>query len=151
FSNTSTNADQYTWDFGDGSFSSEVNPVHTYLSAGTYTVKLTTTNACGSTATSKTVLTTVGTSEQAAPAFTVEIVPNPTAGDFIVKLLHSSGSADLHLQLIDPPGRVVRSIDVVLKPGVNSIPFDGSHLPKGIYQLIIRKEDSVYNYKLVIQ
>jgi PKD repeat protein len=48
FTNTSTNADTYSWDFGDGNTSTEENPVHTYAQDGTYTVVLTATNACGS-------------------------------------------------------------------------------------------------------
>lgn len=48
FFNTSTDATQYTWDFGDGSaFSSETNPSHVYAAEGSYTVKLTASNACG--------------------------------------------------------------------------------------------------------
>jgi hypothetical protein len=31
----------WSWDFGDGSFGSGMNPVHTYTTPGTYTVKLT--------------------------------------------------------------------------------------------------------------
>jgi hypothetical protein len=31
----------FSWDFGDGSFGSGMNPVHTYAKPGTYTVKLT--------------------------------------------------------------------------------------------------------------
>jgi hypothetical protein len=45
FSNLSTNADSYFWDFGDGSTSTEVNPVHVYSPASegsyAYTVTLT--------------------------------------------------------------------------------------------------------------
>lgn len=41
FTNTSTNAFGYVWDFGDGSAPNyEVNPQHTYAMAGTYTVTL---------------------------------------------------------------------------------------------------------------
>jgi PKD repeat protein len=47
FTNLSTDADTYAWDFGDGGTSTEENPVHTYLDAGTYTVVLTATNSCG--------------------------------------------------------------------------------------------------------
>lgn len=31
----------WSWDFGDGSYGSGMNPVHTYTTPGTYTVKLT--------------------------------------------------------------------------------------------------------------
>ncbi|MBK9017838.1 MAG: PKD domain-containing protein [Saprospiraceae bacterium] len=47
FTNTSTGADSYSWDFGDGSTATEANPVHTYASSGLYTVVLTATNANG--------------------------------------------------------------------------------------------------------
>jgi len=40
FQNTTANGLTYTWYFGDGSTSTATNPVHTYTSAGTYSVKL---------------------------------------------------------------------------------------------------------------
>lgn len=49
FTNTSINADSYSWDFGDGASSTEANPSHTYAAAGIYKVVLTATNAAGST------------------------------------------------------------------------------------------------------
>ena len=39
---------RWTWDFGDGSTSSEQNPVHTYADAGSYTVSLVVSNSGGS-------------------------------------------------------------------------------------------------------
>ena len=41
-------ATSWSWDFGDGSTSTEQSPVHTYVSAGNYTVKLTVSNTHGS-------------------------------------------------------------------------------------------------------
>lgn len=47
FTNLSTNADSYTWEFGDGQTSTEKNPIHTYAENGTYNVVLTATNKDG--------------------------------------------------------------------------------------------------------
>lgn len=41
FNNTSSASGSFTWDFGDGTTSNEVNPVHKYTTAGTYKVTLT--------------------------------------------------------------------------------------------------------------
>jgi len=43
----------YSWDFGDGGSSTSQNPVHTYASAGTYSVSLTVTNGDGTDAETK--------------------------------------------------------------------------------------------------
>jgi PKD repeat protein len=43
FTDQSTGAGSWFWNFGDGSFSSAQSPSHTYSSPGTYTVKLTVT------------------------------------------------------------------------------------------------------------
>jgi len=40
FTNTSLNSDSYAWNFGDGSTSTDLSPVHDYASPGTYDVKL---------------------------------------------------------------------------------------------------------------
>ncbi|WP_281085505.1 DUF2341 domain-containing protein [Methanosarcina acetivorans] len=49
FNDTSTvNPASWSWDFGDGNTSTEQHPVHTYMSAGTYTISLTVTNTYGS-------------------------------------------------------------------------------------------------------
>ncbi|MDP3396888.1 MAG: PKD domain-containing protein [Methanoregula sp.] len=40
--------DSFAWDFGDGTTSTQQNPVHTYTSRGRYTVNLTVTNEWGS-------------------------------------------------------------------------------------------------------
>ncbi|WP_322973917.1 PKD domain-containing protein [Pedobacter sandarakinus] len=41
FINTSTDADDYEWDFGDGQTSNEISPTHTYRIDGLFKVKLT--------------------------------------------------------------------------------------------------------------
>jgi PKD repeat protein len=49
FTNQSTGgATSWSWNFGDGGTSTAQNPSHQYTAAGTYTVTLTASNACGS-------------------------------------------------------------------------------------------------------
>jgi PKD repeat protein len=40
FTNHSFNAERFEWDFGDGSYSEEINPIHIYTGTGSYQVKL---------------------------------------------------------------------------------------------------------------
>jgi hypothetical protein len=46
FSNCSQNANSYFWKFGDGSTSSDISPIHNYLSSGNYNVMLVASNSC---------------------------------------------------------------------------------------------------------
>jgi gliding motility-associated-like protein len=49
FSNTSANAAEWSWDFGDSSTSNAKEPSHTYITEGSYTVTLRAKNAAGCT------------------------------------------------------------------------------------------------------
>ena len=82
FTNTSTNANSYNWDFGDGNSSTETNPIHTYAADGNYNVELTATNNCGSVSSTQ----------------TLNISNEPTAG-FGANV--TSGCADLTIQFSD--------------------------------------------------
>lgn len=60
FTDLSTGApSSWSWSFGDGGTSTTQNPSHSYTSAGSYTVSLTVTNACGSDAETKNAYITV--------------------------------------------------------------------------------------------
>jgi PKD repeat protein len=62
FTDTSTGGPtSWTWDHGDGSGSSFQNPSHAYLAAGTYTARLTASNASGSSQTTQTMTVRVST------------------------------------------------------------------------------------------
>jgi PKD repeat protein len=56
FTNQSTGASSYLWDFGNGQTSTQAAPSHTYTQDGTYTVTLSATNSCGTTTATQTIL-----------------------------------------------------------------------------------------------
>jgi PKD repeat protein len=61
FSNCSSGADSYVWDFGDGTSSTQSNPAHEFQNSGTYQVKLTVYNPAGRSTASKIIYVTGST------------------------------------------------------------------------------------------
>jgi PKD repeat protein len=63
FTSTSSDATTFTWDFGDGTNSTEQNPKHTYDKYGAYTVKLTVVGAGGTATSLPDIITLAKTSD----------------------------------------------------------------------------------------
>ncbi len=103
FTNTSTGADTYLWDLGDGNVSEEESPVHTYATNGTYTVCLTAFGDCGEPTYCADIAITVGIAERVHAA-DVSVFPSPAHGSFTVR---STEQRIKGLELIDAGGRVV--------------------------------------------
>lgn len=80
FTNQSTGATSYSWNFGDGGSSTSANPTHTYTAAGTYTVTQTVTNSCGTDQLVRTNYITVTTPPCYAPV--ADFSGAPTSGDY---------------------------------------------------------------------
>ena len=87
FSSSITNATSWSWDFGDGNTSTDQNPIHTYTTAGIYTVNLTASNIWG-TGSKKAII-----SVQTPPA------PQLPIANFTSNKM--SGYAPLNVQFID--------------------------------------------------
>ncbi|MEI6574623.1 MAG: T9SS type A sorting domain-containing protein [Bacteroidota bacterium] len=82
FTNVSTNATNYLWIFGDGTTSTQVNPVHTYLD-GQYPLSLIATNGCDSDTLNFFVWIATGINEPTNTT-NVHVFPNPSSGDYII-------------------------------------------------------------------
>jgi len=150
FTNTSTNAIRYRWNFGDDSTSTVANPVHTYAKEGTYTVKLIASNACRTVERTVVItVTTVGTNDL-GDAAQARILPNPTAGDFTVEL--ESHIADTgRFNLLDAQGRLIKSVTISIQPGKQLIPFNGLNLPKGLYQVQVQLSSASQTFSVSVQ
>jgi PKD repeat protein len=92
FTNSSTGAVSYNWDFGDGNGSSEANPSHTYTGAGQFAVILTATAAGTSNAmgwkntNTQSVQINLPTYDSANVTFTVDMRNETLSSTDVVKL-----------------------------------------------------------------
>ncbi len=149
FTNTSTNAANYLWNFGDGQTSIEANPVHTYAAPGTYSVKLESTNQCTTAVKTVNVVLTSGVKDL-ADRIDMQVVPNPTVGDFKVEINARQPMSNTRFSLNDATGRLIKTIDTNIKSGLNVVPFEGLSLPRGVYQLQVQHEDGVQMLSIVV-
>ncbi|MBS1600337.1 MAG: PKD domain-containing protein [Bacteroidetes bacterium] len=74
FNNTSLAGEQFIWDFGDGSGSTDVNPTHVYNNIGTYTIKLIAIDTATCNKVDSTTLT-INTHPKPTAAFTDQPIP----------------------------------------------------------------------------
>ena len=113
FNDLSQNATGWNWDFGDGANSTQQNPIHTYYTAGNYTVNLTATNANGTNSISTTI-NVMKSTPTSTPGLVVSYDGNITSG----KLIDLSGNSNT--------GYVIGATQgTLLTTGANYVSFDG--------------------------
>ncbi|MEZ4983519.1 MAG: PKD domain-containing protein [Saprospiraceae bacterium] len=130
FFNTSTNAETYNWNFGDGTFSNETNPVHTYTEPGVYEVSLSASNTNCGIAISQSVAVSFTDTDTATPADDLYLYPNPGTG-----IIHFNLPVDGHWWVLDALGHRVAAFQ--LPAGTTRL--DVSALPAGIYFILTDK------------
>lgn len=130
FSGSISSADNFTWDFGDGSMSSELNPTHTYSEDGTYTVLLTASNDCGTTSfESEVEIVIVSGVYDELSGGSLDAFPNPFDENFVLQYdLGTENKADL--QLYNSSGQLLRTMTLDQKIGQVQM---GNDLSPGIY------------------
>lgn len=85
FTNNTTNATSYLWNFGDGNQSQEVNPSHEYTEEGTFIVTMTATNGPCSVTDSIEVVVIDPTSVPENLADRFNLYPNPVQNNLTVE------------------------------------------------------------------
>lgn len=144
FSNlTSGEVDQYDWDFGDGGVSQDENPLHTYVSAGNYTVSLKASGPGGVDQETKVdyILIPVGLNEKESGAYV--IYPNPVSHLLQVKF---PVKASRTLILSDASGKQL--LHKTSKEATAQV--DMSSFKTGVYWLIIRENGVIQaNLKVI--
>jgi PKD repeat protein len=142
FSNTSQDALNYTWDFGDGTPQVSNVPLidHAFPASGVYVVTLIVSNPCGVSILQQSIEVTVsgastGTAQGIGP---VRIFPNPLDEGPLTLDFSRAHSLPLELQLWDAVGRLVFS-QTLGESLLQEIAVP--ELPAGAYRLVLRFEN----------
>ncbi|HEU4718877.1 MAG TPA: T9SS type A sorting domain-containing protein [Bacteroidia bacterium] len=150
FTNQSTNAVTYSWNFGDATpLNNTANPSHTYTANGTYTVTLTVSGPCGTdTYTQVVVITQVGIQDPDL-ASSLSLYPNPNDGNFTLSFDFTK-QKDVTIQVLDVTGRIVYSEeDHNISSYNKQLGLAGAG--SGIYFVRIITDEGVTTQKIVIQ
>ncbi len=148
FTNTSTGATSYSWDFGDFTNSSATAPAHAYAVNGSYTVVLTAINGNCTDTTIFLVDVTVGLNEVATSS-NLTIFPNP-ANETVNVSFEQNTNDLIQIELIDATGRVIAQ-ESSLEIGTNNVSFEVTNLSSGFYTVRLTNANGSENQKLMIQ
>jgi PKD repeat protein len=152
FSDLSTNAIQWQWDFGDGTISSLQNPVHVYAQEGEYTVCLIASDGCSSDTLCETVTVVISAvSTVSADGSSFEVYPNPLSGTGIIELSLSHASS-VQFDLYDVQGKNrFFTTNAYFAAGLHHINLPDLHLAKGVYFIRMTSEVGMMVRKVVVQ
>lgn len=143
FTNNSTGADIFDWSFGDGNFSTQQDPFHTYSSVGNYEVKLVVVSAhCPADSSTEIIHVYIAGFIDDTEGNAIAIYPNP-ASDFV--FLQNNEAETLDWQLFDASGRLIR--EGLLPKG--ELKIDISDLAKGWYSIQISSESEEGVFRLI--
>lgn len=153
FSNTSAGGTTYSWDFGDGNTSTDMNPIHFYgPDDASYTVVLTVTNECGGIETSTQIVTVSNLSieKETLESRGFNVFPNPTQGNITIDFALLLGE-NITVYLIDVNGRIVYSDMINNEVGAYQKQINLSDLSNGMYFLRIDTENESLTKRVIKQ
>ncbi len=146
FNDLSSDANNWLWDFGDNTTSTQQNPTHTYNSSGNYTVRLSVNNgACTST---QVISVIVGLQPISQKKWGFKILPNPTEGLAQI-LLEKPLDEDLEVKIMHLAGKHIQSFNI--PSGALELSLDLSSLPNAVYLVQIRGNELVEVRKLIVK
>jgi PKD repeat protein len=158
FTNNSTNATNYFWEFGDSTTSSQRDPFHLYTNSGCYIVTLTVGNNCGSDQFIDTIAVDInptfcsdntGTELVKDEISFINLFPNP-ARDIINVELESKFYSDADISIITMEGKELMQSNHQIQKGKNLINIPLSDINSGFYIVRLKISSSIIFRKIVI-
>ena len=126
FTNSSSGATTYQWDFGDNTNSTTNSPTHTFTHTGSFTVKLTATGSGGSNTTSKTIVVTPPSRVNITACKVISIpFTNPSGGSWDA----SNGLPDVYYGLVNSATTAVYETSTINNVGPSNLPISWAVTP----------------------
>ncbi|MCB0704837.1 MAG: S8 family serine peptidase [Saprospiraceae bacterium] len=150
FDNTTANASDWLWVFGDGATSTEENPSHAFNEPGLYTISLSASGADGCTDVAYQVVNVLApissVESQLFESMEITLFPNP-ANDQLVLEVQGELPAETNYLIYDALGKTISSGSVSAARTAFSI----ADLGNGFYFIEIRAGESQLVRKFVVQ
>ena len=145
FTNASTGATSYSWDFGDFTNSSASAPAHAYAANGSYTAVLTAINGNCTDTVAFEISIEVGIEENNSMSF--EVYPNPANAQVMVAFENNTAAS---VTILDAMGRVVFA-QTINEIGSQVLPVSVAELASGSYTVQIISANQVGVKRLMIR
>jgi len=150
FTNTSTDAASYQWDFnGDGTNESTgLNPFYTYFATGNFTVRLIATNECGTDTLFQTIL--VSSLQEAYVTNAVSVFPNPAQHTIQLALPEINNVQQINVTIFDQTGKLLLTQEAKsMQVNQNQLELDINALNKGLYHLQVSGPSGVLHTRFI--
>lgn len=143
---SSFNPTSWSWDFGDGATSTQQNPSHTYTTGGSYPVKLTASNNCGSRDYIDTLrISGIGLEETSLNA--IALYPNPARGKISVSV-----PSDLKVTSVVINDLSGKMIATSLQNGTSElIELNVNNLARGVYIVDVHTSAGLRSFKVILE
>lgn len=145
----------YTWDFGDGNFSYDRNPIYAYNTPGTYSVSLTAQNGDFTVEYSQLnfieiVHNTSIIDEQVRSFRLIGNYPNPFNPGTTIQYEIPETSPVL-IEVFNSVGQILSRIEYpIVEAGIQSIPVNAVSWPTGVYFYTVRYKGHVLTGKMTL-
>jgi hypothetical protein len=152
------------WDFGDGTSSDQLMPIHVFPGSGSYTVTLTVVTEAGCTNAYSATINLAGESFTANPAYSfrtttdvdepqaapirVKVFPNPVSTELWVDLKQPS-SGNLQWRILNLNGQLVQQGQRAMSGTEDRFSIQTIDLPTGVYALQLISEAGMVTKKFV--
>jgi PKD repeat protein len=149
FTDVSSGATSWQWDFGDGTVSDEQNPTHSYAEEGDYIVVLIASNGqCTDTVTGIVTFTPLVSTTDLPGLGYYRLLPNPGAGHLRVQAGFERPQS-VTIRILGAAGETVTTRRTLPATALEES-FDLSALPSGTYTVTLTGEDGFASLRYIL-